>query len=88
MPRYCQWKQDTEGAWLTDCENTFCPNGGSPIYKGMKFCCYCGRQLEEVILDTDEESLMERLIEEDRAEFAPLIMGWMKRRQKKPERVH
>jgi hypothetical protein len=45
-PKTCEWKQDENGAWWTDCGNGFeFNNEGSPKDNKMKFCCYCGKPL-------------------------------------------
>lgn len=43
----CCWKEDSNGAWWTDCGNGFELMDGSPLDNGMKFCCYCGKRLCE-----------------------------------------
>lgn len=41
----CEWRQDDDGSWDTDCENKFCIEEGTPEENGMRFCCYCGKKL-------------------------------------------
>ena len=43
----CNWDQDEDGIWQTDCGELFEINEGTPGDNGMKFCCYCGRNLIE-----------------------------------------
>ena len=47
---YCKWEEEDadDSMWETDCGRTFVLNEGSPSENEMKFCCYCGRPLEEV----------------------------------------
>jgi hypothetical protein len=53
----CTWSQDEEGCWSTDCNNCFTLVDGSPEDNGMKFCCYCGKRLEEVPWRAEEEKI-------------------------------
>jgi len=41
----CNWVEDSDGAWATACGHMFELNEGAPEGNGMKFCCYCGKQL-------------------------------------------
>ena len=43
----CIWEEDWEGNWEADCDNMFCFIDGGPRDNEMKFCCYCGKKLEE-----------------------------------------
>lgn len=44
----CLWTDDRDdGGWFTSCGNAFEFTDGTPADNGMKFCCYCGRPLEE-----------------------------------------
>lgn len=53
----CTWKQCSgEGGcydetWETDCDNMFTLNEGTPSDNRMKFCCFCGGELVEVLAD-------------------------------------
>ena len=42
----CAWRED-EGVWDTDCGNAFEINEGGPTENKMKYCCYCGKEIEE-----------------------------------------
>lgn len=44
----CKWEQDFEGNWQTSCDNMFVLNDGTPEENEMKYCCYCGKKLEQV----------------------------------------
>lgn len=56
----CDWLQDSDGLWRTDCGNLFEFNAGGPFENDMKFCGYCGKKLVEVpyepMPDDDEEA--------------------------------
>lgn len=45
----CQWELDENmGAWETSCGNAFTLETGDPKENGLKHCCYCGAELEQV----------------------------------------
>ena len=46
-PVKCIWILDSsEEFWETECGKAFCFIDGSPKYNEMKFCPYCGNELE------------------------------------------
>lgn len=45
VSRYCTWTEDDLGVSQTTCGNSFALDSGSPGENGMKFCCYCGKEL-------------------------------------------
>lgn len=51
----CDWKEDEEGNWHTDCDNIFVLTNGGPQANGMEFCCYCGERLKEVLFEPRKE---------------------------------
>lgn len=55
----CVWTQDEFGEdhWDTSCHHRFTfINGCSPLENTMRFCCYCGHQLEEILGVEEHES--------------------------------
>lgn len=51
----CYWSQDGDGGpWATGCSNYFEINDGPPSANGMKFCCYCGKPLDEIAYSEDD----------------------------------
>ena len=48
MTETCTWAEDWEGNWETSCGEAFIFYDGAPSENGMKFCCYCGKELAEV----------------------------------------
>ena len=49
----CIWKEE-EGYWTT-CKHDFVINNeGTPKENEMKFCCYCGREIETELAETSE----------------------------------
>lgn len=42
--RRCAWTE-TDGLWLTGCDNAFTLEHGTPRDNGMAYCCYCGGEL-------------------------------------------
>jgi len=57
MTDNCQWRQrdDWEGSafWDTDCGETFVFTEDTPIENGLRFCCFCGKPLEQVLAEPD-----------------------------------
>ena len=57
--KQCVWFRDdgidASDVWDTDCGHAFVVTEGSPSENHMKFCCYCGRELEE-LLSSETES--------------------------------
>jgi hypothetical protein len=50
----CIWYEDGDGGpWATGCKNYFEIIDGTPEDNGMKFCCYCGKPLEQVRAEDD-----------------------------------
>lgn len=45
----CGWTFLNSEFWETDCGHAFTLNDGTPAQNGMKFCCYCGDGLVEVV---------------------------------------
>ena len=56
----CEWTQDgLDGEeWGTDCGESWTFIVGGPVKNRMRFCCFCGKRLVEVMCvepeDTDE----------------------------------
>lgn len=48
MPDECTWTEDEDGNWDTACGDKFVFIDGPPSANGCKFCCYCGKPLNEV----------------------------------------
>lgn len=53
----CNWTQEDEGSevWYTSCINIFSFTEPGPINNGMKFCCFCGKPLNEVQWEEPED---------------------------------
>ena len=48
MPDVCTWTQDDDShLWMTACQGDFSLEEGTPSENQMRFCCYCGKPLEE-----------------------------------------
>lgn len=48
----CKWTYSEEDDldtefWATECGQSFVLMEGTPKENGMKFCCYCGREIKE-----------------------------------------
>lgn len=41
----CEWTQDSDGTWNTECGQLFIVNDGTPEDNNMKFCAFCGEKL-------------------------------------------
>ena len=49
----CRWVEDEDGDWVTSCGEYFIIiNDGRPTGNRMRFCCYCGKPLQEVPAET------------------------------------
>ena len=43
----CEWEEDADGsAWETSCRNRFLLNDGGPVDNGLKFCPFCGKEVD------------------------------------------
>ena len=42
----CAWREE-DGCWRTDFYHEFVINEGTPRENDMKYCCYCGKLIEE-----------------------------------------
>ena len=53
----CEWVQDDEDSnvWGTSCGNIFCLEETGPEDLGMRFCCFCGKPLVEVLWEDRED---------------------------------
>lgn len=54
----CAWSQDGDydgDMWATGCGNYFILTDGTPAENDMRFCCYCGKSLETIPYEEDEE---------------------------------
>ena len=50
LPREsCKWSEDADGVWETECGDMFVLVEGPPSKNDMRYCCYCGRKLQEVL---------------------------------------
>jgi len=67
----CKWKQvddwNNSSVWDTDCGNAFTIENGTPLDNEMKFCCYCGKPLEQIEAEEerDEEWIFSELTDTD-----------------------
>ena len=43
----CAWVPDEDGTYYTDCGAAFTIIDGKPSDNGMKFCCYCGKPIDQ-----------------------------------------
>lgn len=50
----CHWTEDADGAYATDCGNLFVLTADTPRENGMRWCCYCGKQLHQVLFADTE----------------------------------
>jgi len=42
----CAWRQE-DGLWRSECHNEFALFDGTPLENKMKYCCFCGKPIEE-----------------------------------------
>ena len=50
----CTWIEDENGCWDTSCDNAFEIAEGTPEENHMKFCCYCGRSLDQELYEDED----------------------------------
>ena len=53
MPN-CKWKPDKDGIYDTGCGNRYVIMEGTPKDNHMKYCTYCGKQLDEETETTED----------------------------------
>lgn len=51
----CRWTVDDDGVWNTDCGHDFVIIDATPAENEMKFCCYCGYALVQVVPEPEAE---------------------------------
>jgi len=51
---WCIWSEE-EDAWMTSCDKAFSIVEGTPSDNGMKYCCYCGKNILESPIMGDME---------------------------------
>ncbi len=53
----CTWTQDDDESdtWDTSCGGAFTLIDDTPENNGFKFCCYCGKKVEQVVFVYDAE---------------------------------
>jgi len=51
----CDWKEDCDGNWETECNSIFVFIDGGPKMNGMNWCPYCGKRLVVVPFSDTEE---------------------------------
>jgi hypothetical protein len=55
MAETCVWTEDCDGYWGTACgHESGCD--GLPSGYDMRFCCYCGKPLEEKPYEDEEDN--------------------------------
>ena len=54
----CQWTQDDDwensSDYKTECGDSFSITEDTPLHHGMKFCCYCGKRLVQVLFESKD----------------------------------
>jgi hypothetical protein len=60
----CDWEQNEDGWWNTDCGNAFEFSDGSPAYNQFTCCPYCGKALTETPYSEDDDSSTNTKIED------------------------
>ena len=54
-PTTCDWSDDEDGNWSTDCGQMFWFDTGGPKENGFRFCPYCGASLRAETQEEEEE---------------------------------
>lgn len=47
----CEWVQDLDGVWNTDCLHAFEVTTGTPVENEFKYCPFCGKVILECAYD-------------------------------------
>ena len=53
----CEWHEDADGLWETECGHTFQCDTGTPSENRFAHCCYCGDPLHEVPYTESEDGV-------------------------------
>ena len=60
MTEDCHWVQDSDwensGDYYTSCGEAFSLCEGTPEENGLRFCCYCGKELIQILTEEEEEN--------------------------------
>lgn len=51
----CVWQEDVEGYWAGNCGTHWCLEDGTPKENGMNFCLNCGKPIDEVKYEVEED---------------------------------
>ena len=57
MGTTCRWSEDEDGNWSTECDRFYIINEGTPELNGMKFCCFCGAHLEQMLYQEESQPM-------------------------------
>lgn len=56
----CKWVQDSDwensGDYHTECGGELSLTVGTPKDNDMKYCCFCGKELIQILVNEDEEN--------------------------------
>ena len=58
LPTKCTWsnsEDDSDTHWQTSCGEDFLLNDGTPEDNNMKYCCYCGKPIEQLVTSGSED---------------------------------
>lgn len=60
MNKICNWKEDENGNWTTDCGEAFYLDTGSPEDNKFVFCPFCGGELDTHVHMSEQDHADER----------------------------
>lgn len=56
LPTKCTWsnsegaeEDDSDTHWVTSCNEDFILNDGTPEGNNMKYCCFCGKFIDQLV---------------------------------------
>lgn len=56
----CPWIQEDDwedpSIYATECGKTFLITEGTPDNNDMKYCCYCGKKLIQILFKSEDET--------------------------------
>ena len=57
MSDECSWGEEDEESndWITGCGGMFNITDGTPTDNHMRFCCYCGKPIDEVRYEPESD---------------------------------
>jgi len=52
----CEWREDDDGNWWTECDRAFTFYVSGPHGNGFEFCPYCGKPIESKVFSENDQT--------------------------------